>query len=155
MNTAPPAEELVTVDTVKAGGTQSTQSRPFDGILDDVTQLHELGQRRWFAEIMDSCVSFGALVVFRRVGGRENHHRRFGAPFTGPKVCQYLVAIAFWKVHVQKEKIGTWEVRVKVQAIDKGENLLAVADHAELTLDLVLAEGLAHEPYICGVILSE
>ena len=70
-------------------------------------------------------------------------------------MCQYLITIPFWKVHVQKEKIWTWEFRVKIQAIDIGENLLTVADHAELTLDLVLAERLAHEPYICRVILSQ
>jgi hypothetical protein len=68
---------------------------------------------------------------------------------------QYLVAIPFWQVHVQEEKIGTWELRVKIQAIDIRENLLPVADHAEFTLDLVLAEGLAHEPYIRRVVLSQ
>ena len=150
------AEVLVTIDTVEiAEEPRSTRSPPFDGILNDVAQQQELGERRWFSEIMDSCVSLGALMVFRRVGRRENHHRRFGAPFTGPKMCQYLITIPLWKVHVQKEKIGTWKLRVKVQAIDIRENLLTVADHAELTLDLVLAERLAYEPYICRVILSQ
>jgi hypothetical protein len=68
---------------------------------------------------------------------------------------QHLIAIPFWKVHVQKEKIGTWKLRVKVQEIDKRDNLLAVADDAELTLDLVLAKRLTHEPYIRRVILSQ
>jgi hypothetical protein len=68
---------------------------------------------------------------------------------------QHFVTIPFWKVHVQKEKIGTWKLRVKVQEIDKGDDLLAVADDAELTLDLVLAERLANEPHIRRVILSQ
>src|SRR5260370_22146499 len=120
-----------------------------------MNQVNEMDEGRWFPEIMNCRVSFSALMVFWRVGRRENHYRRFRAPSTCPEMCQYLIAVPFWKVHVQKEEVRTRKLRVKVQAIDKGENLLAVADHTELTMDLVLSKRLTHEPYICWVILGQ
>jgi hypothetical protein len=77
-----------------------------------------------------------------------------GAPFAGPQMFENFIAVAPRQVQIQQEKVGAGKLRVEVQAVDKREHLLAVANYIKVTIHLVLAERLPHKPHVGWVILG-
>jgi hypothetical protein len=69
-------------------------------------------------------------------------------------MLENLIAVAPGQIQIQQQKVGAGKLRVEVQAVDKREHLLAVANYVKVTIHLVLAERFTHKPNIGRIVLG-
>ena len=112
-------------------------------------------ERGGFSKIVNGGILLRILPVAGRLRGGKHDDGRLAAPFAGPEMTQDLSAVSLRQVHVQQEKIRTGKFSVQIQAVDEGYDGLTIRDHAQIAMDVVIAQRLAHQPDISRVVFGK
>jgi hypothetical protein len=122
--------------------------------FEDPTQIEEVIELRWLANIPARAEPRGVGFIPFGVRRAQNNHRYMTAPLTHAHLLQYLAPGLFRKVEVHNGEVGAGGCR-SIYGLDKLYRLLAVRDDDELAFNAVLFQGAADQTRIRGIILHK